>query len=94
MIDYKLATYGAVQGPRAGIVVGEEVFDLAGLTDKPSYATVLDVLKDWETAQTLLDKAAEETSVGKINKMEIRKACSESSEEGKKSGEGQARYKS
>ncbi|HUL20502.1 MAG TPA: fumarylacetoacetate hydrolase family protein [Thermodesulfobacteriota bacterium] len=73
MIDYKLATYGAVQGPRAGIVVGEDVFDLAGLTDKPSYATVLEVLKDWETAQTVLDKAAEETRVGKIKGIPLEK---------------------
>jgi len=58
MIDYQLATYEAVQGPRAGIVVDEEVFDLAGLMGNSSYATVLDVLKDWETAQAVLDKAA------------------------------------
>ncbi|HVP80452.1 MAG TPA: fumarylacetoacetate hydrolase family protein [Thermodesulfobacteriota bacterium] len=73
MISYKLATYGAVQGPRAGIVVGEEVFDLAGLTDKSSYATVLDVLKDWEAAQTVLDKAAEETGGGKIKGIPLEK---------------------
>jgi fatty-acyl-CoA synthase len=38
--------------------------------------------------------AIPKTSVGKINKMEIRKAFSESSGEGKKSGEGQARSNS
>ena len=65
MIDYQLVTYGAVQGPRAGIVVDEEVFDLAGLTGNSSYATVLDVLKDWGTAQAVLDKAAGD----KIGKM-------------------------
>jgi 2-keto-4-pentenoate hydratase/2-oxohepta-3-ene-1,7-dioic acid hydratase in catechol pathway len=66
MIDYKLVTYEAVQGPRAGIVADEEVFDLAGLMDRSSYATVLDVLKDWEAARAVLDKAATETKVGKM----------------------------
>ena len=73
MIDYKLLTYGALQGPRAGIIVDEEVFDLAGLTDRPSYAAVLDVLKDWETARAILDKAVEETKVGKIKGIPLEK---------------------
>ena len=73
MIDYKLLTYGALQGPRAGIIVDEEVFDLAGLTDRPSYAAVLDVLKDWETARAILDKAVKETKVGKIKGIPLEK---------------------
>jgi 2-keto-4-pentenoate hydratase/2-oxohepta-3-ene-1,7-dioic acid hydratase in catechol pathway len=74
MIDYKLVTYGAVQGPRAGIVVDEGVFDLAGLTGKSSYATVLDVLKDWEAARAVLDKAAAEAKVGKIKGIPLEQA--------------------
>jgi 2-keto-4-pentenoate hydratase/2-oxohepta-3-ene-1,7-dioic acid hydratase in catechol pathway len=66
MIDYKLVTYGALQEPRAGLLVDEEVFDFAGLTDKSSYATMLNVLKDWEAAQTVLDQAAEGTRTRKI----------------------------
>jgi hypothetical protein len=59
MKSYKLATYRATQGPRAGIVVEEEVFDAAALTGRSSYATMLAILNDWEVAQTLLEKAAE-----------------------------------
>jgi 2-keto-4-pentenoate hydratase/2-oxohepta-3-ene-1,7-dioic acid hydratase in catechol pathway len=74
MIDYKLVTYGAVQGARAGIVVDEEVFDVPGLTGKSSYATVLDVLKDWEAARAVLDKAAAEAKVGKIKGIPLEQA--------------------
>ena len=65
MENYKLVTYRAVQGPRSGIVVGEEVFDVAELTGRSSYATMLDVLNDWEAAQTLLDAAAAKAKKGK-----------------------------
>jgi len=74
MIDYKLVTYGSVQGPRAGIVVDEEVFDLAGLTDKSSYTTVLDVLKDWEAARAILDKSAAEAKAGKMKGIPLEQA--------------------
>jgi 2-keto-4-pentenoate hydratase/2-oxohepta-3-ene-1,7-dioic acid hydratase in catechol pathway len=59
MKSYKLVTYRAAQGPRAGFVVQEEVFDVAALTGRSSYATTLAILNDWGPAQALLDKAAE-----------------------------------
>lgn len=59
MKRYQLVTYQAAQGPRAGMVVEEEVFDVAALTGKSSYAAMLAILNDWEAAQALLDKAAE-----------------------------------
>ena len=55
---YKLATYQSSEGPRAGIIVGEEVFDAAGLTGKAAYATVIGILADWKTAASALKKAA------------------------------------
>ena len=58
MKSYKLVTYRSAQGPRAGIVVEEEVFDVAALTGRSSYATMLAILNDWEAAQALLEKAA------------------------------------
>jgi 2-keto-4-pentenoate hydratase/2-oxohepta-3-ene-1,7-dioic acid hydratase in catechol pathway len=56
---YQLVTYQTAQGPRAGIAVEEEVFDVAALTGKSSYATMLAILNDWEAAQALFDQAAE-----------------------------------
>lgn len=65
MAGYKLATYQSVDGPRAGIVVGETVFDAAELSSQPSYASVLGILNDWPRADDALraavDKAARNT---------------------------------
>ncbi len=59
MKSYKLVTYRTVQGPRSGIVVEEELFDVAALTGGSSYATILAILNDWEAAQAVLEKATE-----------------------------------
>jgi len=55
---YKLATYKSADGPRAGIVVGEDVFDVANLTGKPAYAAVMGILDDWKAAGGALRRAA------------------------------------
>jgi len=60
---YKLATYQTKEGPRASIVVGNEVFDAAKLTGKAAYATVAGILADWKSAEGALRKAA--ASAGK-----------------------------
>ena len=39
MAGYKLATYQTSDGPRAGLVIDDKVFDAAKLTGKPDYAT-------------------------------------------------------
>ena len=53
--DYKLLTYETARGPRAGVVIEDTVFDLAELTGKVSYATMLDVLDDWVKAEPLIE---------------------------------------
>jgi 2-keto-4-pentenoate hydratase/2-oxohepta-3-ene-1,7-dioic acid hydratase in catechol pathway len=58
MAGYKLATYESAQGPRAGTVINDLVYDVAALTGQPKYASVLDVLADWDTAHKLLDAAS------------------------------------
>jgi 2-keto-4-pentenoate hydratase/2-oxohepta-3-ene-1,7-dioic acid hydratase in catechol pathway len=55
---YKLVTYQASDGPRAGLVVGEEVFDAAKITGMPAYTTVAGILADWKTAERALPNAA------------------------------------
>ncbi len=55
---YKLATYKSSEGPRAGLVIGEEVFDAAKLTGKAAYGSVLAILEDWKSAEAVLKKAA------------------------------------
>ena len=58
MAGYKLATYQSAQGPRAGAVIGDLVYDVAALTGQPKYVSVLDVLNDWDNAHKLLDGAS------------------------------------
>ncbi len=54
---YTLVTYETAQGPRAGAVSNDAVFDLAELTGKPSYASMLGVLDDWAKAEPLIEAA-------------------------------------
>ncbi len=65
MTGYKLATYQSMQGPRAGIVVDETVFDAAELTGEHAYASVLGMLEAWQKAdaavRAALDKRASQT---------------------------------
>jgi 2-keto-4-pentenoate hydratase/2-oxohepta-3-ene-1,7-dioic acid hydratase in catechol pathway len=55
---YKLATYQSSDGARAGVIIGDQVFDAAALTGKQAYASVLGILADWRTADAALRKAA------------------------------------
>jgi 2-keto-4-pentenoate hydratase/2-oxohepta-3-ene-1,7-dioic acid hydratase in catechol pathway len=55
---YKLVTYKSGAGSRAGLIVGDEVFDAAKLTGKAAYATVIGILADWKAAEGALKKAA------------------------------------
>ncbi len=58
MTGWKLVTYAGTEGPRAGVVVGEQVFDAARLTGHPADQTVLGILADWPAAQARIGKAA------------------------------------
>src|ERR1700722_19554215 len=70
---YKLATYKSSDGPRAGIVVGEEVFDAAKLTGMPSYATVVGILEDWKRAEGALKKAAAGAAKSRVKRQPLKK---------------------
>src|SRR5579863_6123710 len=54
---YKLATYKSSDGPRAGVIIGDDVFDAAKLTGKAAYATVMGIMADWKAAAPALQKA-------------------------------------
>jgi 2-keto-4-pentenoate hydratase/2-oxohepta-3-ene-1,7-dioic acid hydratase in catechol pathway len=58
MTSYRLLTYQSAKGPRAGIAVGVTVHDLASVSTRNDYATVLGVLNDWPAAARLLPKMA------------------------------------
>ena len=71
--DYKLATYRSSDGPRAGLVIGEEVFDAAKLTGKPAYASVIAILEDWKTAEGALKKAAAGAAKSRLKRQPAKK---------------------
>jgi 2-keto-4-pentenoate hydratase/2-oxohepta-3-ene-1,7-dioic acid hydratase in catechol pathway len=71
---YKLATYRASDGPRAGLVIGEEVFDAAKLTGKPAYATVIGILEDWKAAAPALKQAAARAAKSRIKRQPLNRA--------------------
>ena len=55
MAAYRLVTYAGAEGPRAGVVIGEQVFDAAKLTGRAADATVLGILDDWAAARERRD---------------------------------------
>ncbi|MBV9971555.1 MAG: fumarylacetoacetate hydrolase family protein [Xanthobacteraceae bacterium] len=57
-MSYRLVTYAADGGPRAGVAIADEVFDAATLTGHTGDATVLGILEDWDTARARLARAA------------------------------------
>ncbi|HEY2534625.1 MAG TPA: fumarylacetoacetate hydrolase family protein [Xanthobacteraceae bacterium] len=71
---YKLATFKSSDGPRAGLVIGEEVFDAAKLTGKANYATVIDILAEWRSAEGVLKKAAAGALKSRAKRLPLAKA--------------------
>jgi 2-keto-4-pentenoate hydratase/2-oxohepta-3-ene-1,7-dioic acid hydratase in catechol pathway len=70
---YKLATYKSGDGPRAGLVIGEDVFDAAKLTGKPAYASVMGILADWKSAEGALRKAAAGAAKSRAKRQPLKK---------------------
>jgi 2-keto-4-pentenoate hydratase/2-oxohepta-3-ene-1,7-dioic acid hydratase in catechol pathway len=58
MASFKLATYQAAAGPRAGVLIDDRVLDAATLAGRPAYATMLGILDDWDAAQDAIEAAA------------------------------------
>src|SRR6516225_4340523 len=73
LAGYKLATYRTSEGPRAGLVVGDEVFDAAKLSGKAAYSSVLAILEDWKTAEGVLKAAAAKAGKSKIKRQPVKR---------------------
>jgi 2-keto-4-pentenoate hydratase/2-oxohepta-3-ene-1,7-dioic acid hydratase in catechol pathway len=74
MPSYMLVTYQSDKGPRAGIAVGDKLFDAAALTRKAGYASVLAILQDWGSAKGVLKKAAAAAGKSKLKSKPLAKA--------------------
>lgn len=65
-MPYKLLSYRAdARSARAGILVGEQVYDAARTTGQPAYSSVLGILADWNKARRLLAQTAKRIESGK-----------------------------
>src|SRR5437899_1585498 len=64
MASYKLVTYGGVDGPRAGLAIGDRVCDAAKLTGHAGDGSVLGILQDWTAARERLGNAAASPAAG------------------------------
>ena len=73
MAGYKLATYQTADGPRAGLIVDDTLFDAAKITGKPAYGTVLGILNDWSKAQAALKEAAGKAGKSKVKGQPVAK---------------------
>jgi 2-keto-4-pentenoate hydratase/2-oxohepta-3-ene-1,7-dioic acid hydratase in catechol pathway len=65
MSSFKLASYQAANDARAGIIVGETIYDAAELTGRAAYAGMLGILEDWGAAQQKIAAAAANPKGGK-----------------------------
>lgn len=57
-MSYQLVSYQAGQAERAGIVVGETVYDAAKITGVSAHSSTLGILQDWRKAHRQLTQAA------------------------------------
>jgi len=64
-MPYKLLSYQSGRDARAGVLVGETVYDAAKATGVGSHASVIGILEDWSRARRLLAQAAKRIASGK-----------------------------
>lgn len=71
---YRLATYKSADGPRAGLVVEDGLFDAAKLTGKAAYASVPGILADWNKAAPALKAAAARAAKSRAKRLPLKRA--------------------
>src|SRR2546422_173610 len=64
-MPYKLLSYQSDRTARAGVLVGDTVYDAAKLTHAATHTSVLGVLEDWGRASRLLAQGAKHIASGK-----------------------------
>src|SRR5207302_5833624 len=72
MAEYRLVSYRAPQGARAGILVQDNVYDAARLCGDDAYGSMLGILRDWRAAAGLLKKKA--ANPGRARSITLKKA--------------------
>jgi len=61
---YKLLSVRSGQGARAGVLIGDTVYDAARITGVAAHSSVLGMLEDWSRARRLLARASKRIESG------------------------------
>lgn len=64
-MSYRLLSYLSGREARAGILVGEQIYDAARLTGQAAWSSVLGALQDWGKAHRAFAAAAKRVAAGK-----------------------------
>ena len=64
-MSYRLLSYRSGREARAGLLVGEEVYDAARVTGKPAWSSVLGALQEWAKAHREFAAFAKRAAAGK-----------------------------
>ena len=62
---YKLLSVRSGQGARAGVLIGDTVYDAAKITGVAAHSSVLGMLEDWSRVRRLLARASKQIESGK-----------------------------
>jgi 2-keto-4-pentenoate hydratase/2-oxohepta-3-ene-1,7-dioic acid hydratase in catechol pathway len=60
MTSYKLVSFAADNRPRAGLIAGNRLVDIGKTTGKTAWQTVLGLMSEWDSAETMLRTIARE----------------------------------
>ena len=66
-MSYKLLSFKSGAEARAGLLIGEQVFDAARVTGKPGWSTVVGALEEWPRAQREFAAFAKRIESGRSN---------------------------
>jgi len=66
-MSYKLLTYASDRGPRAGLLIGQQVIDAADVTGQETWATVTGALESWDEADDAFSRVSAEAGMPLTN---------------------------
>src|SRR5207302_1868060 len=64
-MPYKLLSFRVGQGARAGVLLGDTVYDAAKITGVVAHSSVLGMLEDWSRVRRLVARASKQIESGK-----------------------------
>jgi 2-keto-4-pentenoate hydratase/2-oxohepta-3-ene-1,7-dioic acid hydratase in catechol pathway len=64
-MSYRLLSFQSGREARAGLLIGEQIYDAARVTGEPAWSSVLGALQDWAKAQRQFSAFAKRVAAGK-----------------------------